>query len=88
MHQAGVPELLAVGRLVGNLPAQVLVCGLQPETVDWGLDLSPTIAGQLDGLVDLAVEALGRWGIPVERISGETPSQLSCHSAVPGPGNL
>ena len=67
MHQAGVPELLAVGRLVGNLPAQVVVCGLQPETVEWGLDLSPTIAEQMDCLVSLAIEALGRWGVPVER---------------------
>jgi hydrogenase maturation protease len=69
MHQAGVPELLAVGRLVGNLPAQVVVCGLQPETVDWGLDLSPTIAGQVDRLVSLAIEVLRCWGVPMERIS-------------------
>ncbi len=69
MHQAGVPELLAVGRLVGNLPAQVVVCGLQPGTVDWGLDLSPTIAGQVDRLVSLAVEVLRNWGVPAKRIS-------------------
>jgi len=55
---------------VGNLPAQVVVCGLQPETVDWGLDLSPAIAGQLDRLVRLAIEELVRWGIPVKRNSG------------------
>jgi hydrogenase maturation protease len=72
MHQAGVPELLAVGRLVGNLPAQVVVCGLQPETVEWGLDLSPTIAGQMDCLVSLAIETLGRWGVPVKRAPAES----------------
>jgi len=72
MHQAGVPELLAIGRLVGNLPAQVVVCGLQPETVEWGLDLSPTIAGQMDRLVNLTIEELRRWGVPVEQISGES----------------
>jgi hydrogenase maturation protease len=71
MHQAGVPELLAVGRLVGNLPAKVVVCGLQPETVEWGLDLSPTIAGKMDRLVSLTIEELRRWGVPVERISGD-----------------
>jgi hydrogenase maturation protease len=71
MHQAGVPELLAIGRLVGNLPAQVVVCGLQPETVEWGLDLSPTIAGQMDRLVNLTIEELRRWGVPAERISEE-----------------
>ncbi len=72
MHQAGVSELLAVGRLVGNLPAQVVVCGLQPENVEWGLDLSPAIAGQMDRLVSLAIEELRRWGIPVKRNSGES----------------
>jgi hydrogenase maturation protease len=72
MHQAGVHDLLAVGRLVGNLPAQVVVCGLQPETVEWGLDLSPKIAGQVDRLVSLAIKELRRWGVQVERISGES----------------
>jgi hydrogenase maturation protease len=72
MHQAGVPELLAVGRLLGNLPAQVVVCGLQPEHVEWGLDLSPTIAGQMDRLVSLAIEALRCWGVPVQRNSEES----------------
>ncbi len=71
MHQAGVPELLAIGRLLGNLPAQVVVCGLQPETVEWGLDLSPTIAGQLDRLVSLTIEELRRWGVPARRNSAE-----------------
>ena len=72
MHQAGVPELLAVGRLVGNLPAQVVVCGLQPEIVEWGLDLSPTIAGQVDRLVSLAIEELRCWGIQVKLNSEES----------------
>ena len=72
MHQAGVPELLAVGRLVGNLPAQVVICGLQPETVDWGLDLSATIAGQVDRLVSLAIEELRCWGVRMKLNSEES----------------
>jgi hydrogenase maturation protease len=71
MHQAGVSELLAVGRLLGNLPAQVVVCGLQPENVEWGLDLSPTIAGQMDRLINLTIEELRSWGVSVKRISDE-----------------
>lgn len=62
MHQAGVPELLALGRLVGNLPSEVVVCGLQPLAVAWGLELSPPVAAQLGRLVDLAVDQLRCWG--------------------------
>jgi hydrogenase maturation protease len=65
MHQAGVPELLALGRLVGNLPSEVVVCGLQPQSLEWGLDLSPPVAARLDRLVDLAVDQLRRWEVPI-----------------------
>jgi Ni,Fe-hydrogenase maturation factor len=50
----------------------VVVCGLQPEIVEWGLDLSPTIAGQVDRLVSLAIEELRCWGIQVKLTSEES----------------
>ena len=52
MHQVGLQELLAAGSFSGSLPERVVLLGLQPENVDWGLDLTPTIEAAMDKLVE------------------------------------
>jgi hydrogenase maturation protease len=54
MHQVGLQELLAAGSFSGTLPERVVLFGLQPETVDWGVELTPTVEAALDGLVESA----------------------------------
>jgi hydrogenase maturation protease len=61
-HQTGLQELLALGDLQGCLPRHIVVCGLQPEAIEWGVDLSPAVADRIDLLVDMALEELRRWG--------------------------
>jgi hydrogenase maturation protease len=56
MHQVGLQELLALGDLQGILPPRVVLLGLEPAVVDWGLDLSPSIADKLKKLVEAAVK--------------------------------
>jgi hydrogenase maturation protease len=54
MHQVGLQELLAAGSSADALPERIVLLGLQPESVDWGVDLTPTIEAVLDGLVKSA----------------------------------
>jgi hydrogenase maturation protease len=54
MHQVGLQELLAAGSFSGSLPERVVLLGIQPEAVDWGLDLTPTIEAAMDVLVEFA----------------------------------
>jgi hydrogenase maturation protease len=51
-HQVGLQELLATGRLLGTLPARIVLWGIEPASLDWGLDLSPPVAARLDELVE------------------------------------
>jgi hydrogenase maturation protease len=51
-HQVGLQELLATGRLLGTLPSCIVLWGIEPASLDWGLDLSPPVAARLDELVE------------------------------------
>lgn len=63
MHQVGLQELLALAGFQGTLPEQVVLWGLEPASLDWGLELSAPIAAQIDALVDVAVGELRAWGV-------------------------
>jgi hydrogenase maturation protease len=63
MHQVGLQELLALAGFQGTLPERVVLWGLEPASLDWGLELSAPIATQIDALVDAAVGELRAWGV-------------------------
>lgn len=43
LHELGFMETLAVARRLGIAPQEVIVLGVKPKDVSWGLDLSPEI---------------------------------------------
>lgn len=50
-HQAGLPGLLQLAGLTGVLPERVVLWGVQPERVEPGLELTETMAAQVDAVV-------------------------------------
>jgi len=62
-HEIGLADLLAVLRLRDVEPEEVVVLGMQPEVIELGWELSPTVNTRLDLLVDMAVSELDRWGV-------------------------
>ena len=53
-HQVGIFDVLGTARLLGSLPATVII-GVQPGVLDWGTELSPAVAGALPRLADLVM---------------------------------
>ena len=51
-HQAGAADLIAVARLTGALPKRCTLFGIQPMAMDFGLELSETLASALPSLVE------------------------------------
>jgi hydrogenase maturation protease len=49
-HQVGLKDLLAVARLLDQLPPEMVLIGVQPESTDIGVDLSPAVAAQVDAM--------------------------------------
>lgn len=62
-HQQGLSDLLAVASLQGWIPAEVVVWGVQPASVEMGLDLSPPVAAQMIPLMLKVIEELRRWKV-------------------------
>ena len=63
-HQLGLSEVLATLELSGEQPAEVIVLGLVPESVEMRLELSDLVSRKLDGLVEAAARELARLGYP------------------------
>lgn len=62
-HQLGVPDMLAAAKLKGDCyPERIVLWGVQPELMEIGLELSPTVASQVETIIDNILEQLQVWG--------------------------
>ena len=73
-HQMGLKDLLAVAMLMGIKPPEMVLLGIQPETIDIGLDLSPAVEAQFGTLVQNVLRELENWEIRVEPVRQDPPS--------------
>ena len=86
-HEVGLPDLLAVTRLRGTKPPEIVVLGMQPGVIELGWDLSAEVAARLDELVAAAVDQLRVWDIlehpsemapPIGADSGKLEGAIAC----------
>lgn len=63
MHHVGVHDLLEVARLMEIMPEEIVLIGIQPETVEVGLDLSKIVTGRINELIKRVLDILERWGV-------------------------
>jgi hydrogenase maturation protease len=68
VHQMGVQDLLAVAELMGHLPQELVVWGVQPECLDMGTELTARVAAAIEPVVAGVVGDLRRWGVGVESV--------------------
>jgi hydrogenase maturation protease len=50
-HQMGMKDLLAVARLMGHLPDEIILIGVQPACLQMDTELTPSVAAALPRLV-------------------------------------
>src|SRR6266487_36808 len=62
-HEIALPDLLAITQLRGTTPGELVVLGMQPETIVLGWGLSEAVEAHMDALVEAAVGELERWGV-------------------------
>ena len=65
-HQLGISDLLATARLLDSLPKQIILFGIEPKSMDTGLELSAEIAEQIPGLAECVAQELQNLGIALE----------------------
>lgn len=64
-HQVSLSDVLATLEFAGESPGSVTVIGVVPVSLDNSLDLTPQVAAKLPQLVEMALEELRGWGVPV-----------------------
>lgn len=52
-HDIGLPDLLATAKLRDLYPEKIVVFGIQPASLELGVELSPEIASKVDELIEL-----------------------------------
>ncbi len=67
LHQTGFQDVLSAAELLGGIPEEMLLIGVQAEMLDdWGGSLTDAISAQVDPAVELAVQQLNAWCIQVQ----------------------
>lgn len=65
MHQLGIQEVLAMLEITDNTVPDLLVLGVQPASLEFGLDLSPIIEAAAETVAAQVIRQLKDWQIPV-----------------------
>ncbi|TGE34144.1 HyaD/HybD family hydrogenase maturation endopeptidase [Desulfosporosinus sp. Sb-LF] len=56
-HEIGIIEVLAIANLLDKSP-KTLIFGVQPKSLEWGVDISPEIEAQFPRLTELILEEI------------------------------
>lgn len=57
-HQMGMKDLLAVARLMGQLPEEIILIGAQPSCLEMGTELSAVVEAALPILESMVLEEI------------------------------
>ena len=61
VHQLGFADLMAALELLGELPGEIVLLGVQPLSIDWGTELTAPVRQTLDRLPSLVIDQLLAW---------------------------
>ncbi len=63
-HQMGMKDLLAVARLMGQLPEEIILIGVQPSCLEMGTELSAVVEAALPILESMVLEEISCSSMP------------------------
>ena len=70
-HQIGLPDVLASLELLDAIPREMIVLGVEPISLELGMEMTPTIAEQIPVLAAMAADELLARGYPLEALAAE-----------------
>lgn len=62
-HQLGIADLLAALKLTGESPKHIFLVGIVPENITPGLEMTKTVASQLDSMKQQVLTRLYQLGV-------------------------
>ncbi len=67
LHHLGLADVLAAAQLLDTLPPEICLIGIQPHTLELGLELSAVLQARLDAFLEQILAKLRDWGISCPR---------------------
>ncbi|ADO45402.1 hydrogenase expression/formation protein [Hydrogenobacter thermophilus TK-6] len=67
-HELGFQEILALAVLLGKRPKEIVLVGMEPESLNISLELSTTVKERLHLLIEEVLKQLEDWGIEYEEL--------------------
>jgi hydrogenase maturation protease len=58
LHEIGVLDSLKIMALFDRLPESTVIIGIEPKTIDFGLDLSPEVEEKLPEIINLVLKEI------------------------------
>ena len=71
-HQIGLSDVLASLEFLGTEPKDIVVLGVQPVSLELGMELSPAVGVRVPELVEIAAAEFAARGCALEPIAAET----------------
>jgi hydrogenase maturation protease len=69
-HQLGLSDLLASAQLIDKMPKRVVLFGIEPKSIETGLEMSEEVGGAIGQLADMVALELASLGLDVTPKSG------------------
>lgn len=67
-HELGIQEVLGIAEILGKKPEEIVLIGMEPESLDISLELSPTIKARFPYLIQEVLKQLEEWGVRYDRV--------------------
>ncbi|MCX8031675.1 MAG: HyaD/HybD family hydrogenase maturation endopeptidase [Thermodesulfovibrionales bacterium] len=63
VHHIGLPDIITACKLLNLHHEEIKLIGIQPYSIESGLELSPLISNKINLLIDHIIQQLDNWGI-------------------------
>ncbi len=63
LHHLGLTDLLADLKLHDIEPSEIYLLGIQPSSMEMGLELSAVISAKMDRLIELVLQKMEQWNV-------------------------
>jgi hydrogenase maturation protease len=63
VHHINLSDVFFALKLMGTYPSEICLIGIQPQSIDVGLNMTDEINDKVDELIEKAVTRLKKWGV-------------------------
>ena len=70
-HQIGLPDVLASLELLDTMPKEIIVLGVEPVSLELGMEMTATVAAKVPMLVDMAAAELVSRGYALQALAAK-----------------